>query len=242
LFAPKSLTGRLQLTFAHIFSRPLRIGRGISLAMRTPSRTEVVSRREHDKLQNHLANINEQLRQEHEKIRKLSGLRSRLGLKGVYLVIADIITSSTEEFIINRGRNDGLTEGQFVISDNGIIGIISEVSDYRAKVKLITDPTCKIPVKIEKLNIERLMQGTGNNTSRILQVQVKHNVQKNQVIYACKKPGFLDVPMIVGRVAECKRDKENPTLWDITVEPATNLEQLRDVAVIVTNPPAELRK
>jgi hypothetical protein len=41
--------------------------------------------------------------------------------------------------------------------------------------------------------------------------------------------------MIIGKVAECKRDDENPSLWDITVEPACDIERLNDVAVIVMN-------
>lgn len=207
--------------------------------MRTPTGNDVVSRREHDKLQHHLANVTEQLRQQQRKIQKLSGLRTRFGLEGACLVTADVITAPTDlanEIIINRGRNDGLAVGQFVISDNGIIGTISDVSAYKARVKLITDPACKIPVKIAELNVERLMQGNGNNTAKILQLQKEHKVKKGQAVYACKKPGLLDTPMIIGSVAECTRDDENPTLWDITVEPVCDLERLTDAAVIVMNP------
>ncbi len=92
LFAPQNLTNKFQLAFARIFRWPLSIGRSISLVAHTQQPlTDVVSRREYNKLQNHLANLTEQLYQEHQKVENLSGLRDRLPLKGAKIVLADVI-------------------------------------------------------------------------------------------------------------------------------------------------------
>jgi len=243
LFAPQNLTNKFQLAFARIFRWPLSIGRSISLSANTQSArgglTDVVSRREYNKLQNHLANLTEQLYQEHQKVENLSGLRDRLPLKGAKLVLADVIGAFTDglrsEFIINRGENDGLAQGQFVLGDNSIIGTISYVSSRTALVKLVTDSTSKIAVKIAELN--RVMQGSGSNSAKVRLLSIKHKVKIGDVVYARKKPGFLDVPMIIGTVAQCKRDDENPSLWDITVKPACDIEKLNRVSVIIMNPP-----
>jgi len=242
LFAPQNLTNKFQLAFARIFRWPLSIGRNISLSAHTQSArgglTDVVSRREYNKLQNHLANLTEQLYQKHQKVENLSGLRDRLPLKGAKLVLADVIREFIDglrsEFIINRGENDGLAQGQFVLGDNSIIGTISYVSSRTALVKLVTDSTSKIAVKIAELN--RVMQGTGSNSAKVQLLSIKHKVKIGDVVYASKKPGFLDAPMIIGTVAQCKRDDENPSLWDITVKPASDIERLNSVAVIIMNP------
>ena len=239
IFAPQNLTNKFQLAFAHIFRWPLSIGRNISLSARTqPPITDAVSRREYNKLQNHLANLTEQLYQEHQKVEKLSGLRNRLPLKGAKLVLADVIREFIDglhsKFIINRGENDGLANGQLVFGDNSIIGTISYVSSRTAQVKLVTDSTSKIAVKIAGLN--RVMQGSGSDSAKVLMVSIKHKVKIGDVVYAGKKPGVLDAPMIIGKVAECKRDDENPSLWDITVKPACDIEKLNSVAVIIMNP------
>jgi rod shape-determining protein MreC len=242
LLTPQKLTNKFQFAFARIFSWPLNIGRNISLSarMQQPS-TDVVSRREYNKLQNHLTNVMEELLQKQRKIEKLSGLYDRLyALKGAKLMVADVITASINslhsELIINRGETDGLVEGQFVLGDNSIIGTISDVSSRTARVKLITNPTSKIAVKVGKLEVDRLMQGNGNNSAKVQLLSIKHKVKTGDTVYALKKPGFLDAPMIIGTVAECKRDDENPSLWDITVKPACDIERLNDVAVIVMNP------
>ena len=239
LLAPQALTNNFQLTIARIFRRPLSIGRNISLSARTRQPfTDYISRRQYNRLQNHLANVIEQWNQEHEKVEKLSQLRDRLAWEGANVVLADVITISIDslhsEFIIDRGEEDGLAKDQFVLGDNSIIGTISGVSSHTAKVRLITDPGSKIAVRIAGLNVSRIMQGDGGNLAKIKLLQISHKVKPGDEVYAEKRPGLLDNPMIVATVAECKIDDENPSLWDITVKPACQIDSLSDVAVIVT--------
>jgi cell shape-determining protein MreC len=256
-FAPENWTNKFQLAFAYVFRRPLSIGRDFSLSPLTqlPS-SDVVSRNRYSKLQNHLANMMEWLNQERQKVEKLSGLRDRSVWEGVNLVLADVITASVggshSRLIINRGVNDGLAKGQFVVGDFSIIGTISDVDSRTAQVKSITDPTSKIAVNIAKdfpspthrkrrsrSNVQEtpmIMQGNGNNSAKVKLLPTKHKIEMGNVVYAQKKPGFLDAPMIVGKVARCRRDGENPLLWDITVKPACDIEKLNEVTIIIMNP------
>jgi len=241
LFAPEKLTNKFQFSFARIFHWPLGIGRNISLsASAQQSPANVVSRREYNKLQNYLVNITEELAQERQKVQKLSGLHNRRPMEGAKLVFADVITApvgvSKSELIINRGRDDGLAEGQFVLGDHSIIGTISDVDWRTARVRLITDPESKLAVKIGQLDAGLVMQGNGSNSAKARLLPIKHTVKLGDTVCALKKPGFLDTPMIAGIVAQFKSDDENPLVWDITVKPACEIEALIDVAVIIMNP------
>jgi rod shape-determining protein MreC len=191
-------------------------------------------------LQNHLANITEELLQKHRKVEELSGLRDRLyALQGAKLMLADVSIGSIDgdnKLIINRGESDGLAVGQFVLGDNSIIGTISEVSVRTAKVKLITDPTSSIAARIMGLDIETVIQGDGKDSVKVQLVSIKHKVKVGDDVYACKKPGFLDTPIKIGTVVDHERDDENPLLWDITVKPACDMKKLTDVAVVIMNP------
>ena len=245
-FAPTKLTNKLQFAFVRIFNRPLSLGRNISLstsrlmASEKSSPTDIVSHERYKKLHNHLANVTEWLKQERQKVEKLSGLRNRPVWKGVNFVLADVISASVNvlrsEFVINRGQEDGLAQGQFVLANESIIGTISKVDTRTAQVRLINDPLSKIAVKIEKLNMDRIMQGSGKNSAKVQLVSTKYKIKAGDVVYAQKKPGFLGTPVIVGTVAQCKVNDENPLLWDIAVQPACDLESLTEVAVIVMNP------
>ncbi len=250
LLTPQKLTNKFQFAFLRIFHRPLSVGRNVSLstsrltASRQQPTTEFVSRSKYNKLQNHLANVTEWLAQERQKVEKLSGMRDRPVWKGVNFVLADVITASDRTqnwLIINRGKNDGLAKGQFVLGSYSIIGTISDVDSRMARVKLVTDPTSKIAVKIAQLNAGTVMQGIGGNSATIQLLSIKHKIKIGDVVYARKKPWFLDTAMVVGTVARCRMADENPLLWDITVKPACNIEALNNVAVIVMNPDEQLR-
>ena len=134
---------------------------------------------------------------------------------------------------INCRKTDGLAKDQFVLGDECIIGTISDVFPQisKAKVLLISDPVSKIAVKIADL--KGIMKGSGNNWAKI--EMLKNEIKVGENVFALKKPGFLDAPMIVGKVSECNRNQKNPSLWDITVVPACDIEQLEDVAIIIMN-------
>ncbi len=240
-FTPRDLTNKLQFAFVSIFGLPLRLGRNVSLSARSePLVAEVVSLGIYNRLQNHLANVTEQLYQEHQVVEVLSGLRNRFALEGANLVCADVITTSVgtrhSELIINRGENDGLAKGQFVLSDNSIVGTISDISSRTAQVRLFTDPESKIAVKIGAVKTERLIHGRGNDSAKVKLLSRKYKIRVGDKVLARKKPGFLDAPIILGVVAKCRTDDENPTLWDVTVRPVCDIEQLKTVSVIIMNP------
>ena len=244
LFAPQNLTSKFHLAFAHIFRRPLIMSRYFALSIqKRQSSANVVSRSRYNQLRNRLSNIMLWLHQEHQKVEELSGLRDRTVLEGAHFVLADVITASVSgphnELIVNRGKNDGLTEGQFVLGDYSVIGTVADVDSYTARIKLVTDCTSKIAIEIAELNTGALMQGNGSDSAKVKLLSRKHKIKIGDVVYAQKKPGFLDVPVIAGTVARCKTDDENPLLWDITVKPACELRTLKSVAVVITNPQTE---
>ena len=67
-------------------------------------------------------------------------------------------------------------------------------------------------------------------------IDIKNKLKVGYEVKALKKPGLLDAPMIVGKVARCERDRQNPSIWDITVEPCCDIQRLKIVAVIIMNP------
>jgi rod shape-determining protein MreC len=236
---PQNLTSSFQLAFARVFRVPLSFSRAVLLSSRVNNSPDYMNQRQQSRYRNHIANLQEKLRQEQQKVHLLSGLRKAVPIKDAEYVIADIIRAqldgSTRQLTINCGQDDGLKVGQFVLGDNSIIGTVTDVSSRIAQVKLITDPSSNIEIKTASLNIFALMQGDGNGFARICTVPVKYNLKVGKTIYARKKPGFLDAPVIVGHVLERKRADANPLLWEITVKPACDMENLDTVVVIMMN-------
>lgn len=234
LFTPQNLTNKFQFAFAHVFSRPLTIGRNITLSTRIEQPAgDAVSRREYNRLQNHLANVTAQRDQAYHKIEKLSGFAQKLPLEETRFALAYVLKGSNTSVTINCGADYHLAKGQFVLGDNSIIGTISQVGTHTAKVKLITDPTSRIAVNVA--NQDGILQGTGETSAKIPFIARKHKIKVGDPVFTAKKPGFSTVPWIIGKVGKCTTDDDNPLLWDITVEPVCEIATITDVAVIVMN-------
>lgn len=242
LFTPASVTGKLQLAYARMFSGPLRTGRGVTLASRTTSSADKIDGdsyaelvQKHQIAQNKVADLRAQLDLAETRINDLAKLRTIPDWKRMKLPPASILSDPGQgqnELLINRGRKDGLAIGQFVLGDISVIGTISNVLDHTAKVKLITNSASKIPVRIARIEAQGIMIGSGPNTASIRQVPSREKARKGDRVYALKTPGFPEVPIVTGVVVDCKPD-EDPHLWNVTVEPVCDIANLKSVHVIV---------
>lgn len=241
--APQNLTNKLQLAFSHIFRYPLSLGTNISLPSVQKLPPGNISRSD-TRYRNYISNLRKQLLLVQQKLEQLSGIRNRLPLEGAIVIPADIITATYESsqcrLVINRGKEDGIKKGQFVLSENSIIGTIDRIDKRQAGVLLFTDPRSKIQVQIENFDIYRVMQGVGANKAKISLISTDYNIEKGQNVFVRKKPGLLETPIIIGKVDAVENDKQKPWLWDITVKPACNLQNLKGVAVLIMNPDANL--
>jgi cell shape-determining protein MreC len=241
LFAPQNLTSKFQLAFVHVFRWPLSLGGDLALTAKTQQALSGTFSRGETRYSNYIANLEKTLEQQRKKFEKLSGLYNTYVWEGTDFALADVITKtfdkSGSELTIACRKPAGLVKGQFVLGDECVIGTISDVFPQisKATVQLVTDPKSKIPVKVGQF--KGIMKGSGNNSVKIEMVKMaKNEVKIGEDVFALKKPGFLDAPVIVGKVTECNRNQRDPLVWDITVVPACNIEQLEDVAVIIMNP------
>jgi cell shape-determining protein MreC len=239
LFAPQEFTGKFQLAFVHVFRWPLSIGGNLALTARTQQPVADASERVESQYRNYVANLEQTLNQHRRKFEKLYGLYNTYVWQGVNFALADVVTATTDgsrnELTIDCRKPEGLAKGQFVLGDESVIGTIADVFPQigKADVKLITDSTSQIAVKVA--DMRGIMTGTGNNSARI--EQLKREVKVGENVFALGRQGLLDAPIIVGKVSKCERNTRNAaSLWDVTVEPACDIKKLEDVAVIIMNP------
>ena len=238
LFTPQSLTGKLQLAFVNVFRWPLSLGGNVALTARTQQPYADSLGSDEVQLRNNIAILQKTLEQQRKKFQDLSGLYNTYVWEGVDFASAGVITRTLDgphnELTIEYRKKKGLVEGQYVLGDKSIIGTISEVLPQMriARVKLITDSMSRIPVLIA--GVPTIMKGCDGHFAKIEDLKQKVDVGKE--VFALRKVGFLDAPIIAGRVSRCERDDKEAVVWDVTVVPACDIERLDDVAVIIMNP------
>jgi rod shape-determining protein MreC len=246
MFAPVSLTSKLQLAYTYVFSWPLQAGHSLSVASATLSPLREINgstdtegaTTEHRRLVNHIANLEAQLKEAHREIEQLGRVSAVPQWERMRFQQADITLPGQNQdvLLINRGKQDGVAVGQYVMGDMSIIGVVSAVSPKTAKVKLITDPTSQIAVTLGEPEIDRFMKGEVGNVAKVPLVSALQPVPKGTKVYAKKMPGLLDVPVIAGQVKQCRIDPEDSSVLDITVEPVCDIAGLTGVMVILSSP------
>ncbi len=231
LLIPQSLTGKAQLMFAHIFRWPLGTVRNLNLSAQVEYNSSAESR-DISMFRNEIENLKQQLEMTQKQNDSLRGFLNSTPLPNTKLVPANITKSSAGELIINCGKKQGLAVNQFVMGDCSIIGILSEVSAYSAKVTLITSPSCRMAVKIG--DYSTILQGNRSNQAKILSFLKKYKVNTGAPVFCQPKAALLANPVIVGYIKDCKT-AQSPFLWDITIQPACDIASLAAVDVLVPN-------
>ena len=243
LLLPTSVTRKGPLFFQQTFQPLLAMGRQAQLAATATPAGDDIARTEYDKLWKDYQNLHARLMKLHADYETLSRLRSGLPQPFSELVLAEVTASSnslSHEIVINRGTDAGVREGRYVLSagQNSVVGIVHQTRKQLAKAMLLTDPRQKIPVQIgpddgDNDTIGGLMVGNGKNACRIANIKRERTVAVGDPVFARAYPGLLNVPVILGTVAEVRPDDKHPLLWEITVRPVEDLARLTEVAVIV---------
>ena len=246
-FLPKSLTSKVSLFFHDTFQPVLQIGRQDPMESQRlrPNSGDAVSHEEYAQLWKSYNNLHAQLLMLHEEYELLANIRSGLPqLSAEGLVIAKItgtFNNYSRELMISKGSEALIRPGQFVLSEykDAVVGVISEVSETAAKVRLITDTMQTLEIHIHRngtdKDIRAMMVGNGTDTCSISMIDRQQDIREGDVVCAAAVPDKLNIPLVVGEITHVRPDDQHPLLWKITVRPAEEMNRLNNVAIIVAD-------
>lgn len=124
--------------------------------------------------------VNQLKNQEEENIRlrNLLNLKKELGYKAT---AAEVIGRSPDnwhkQIIINKGTNNGVSKGDAVLSEKGIVGQIVEVNESTSSVQLISDPSYKIGCKVAGKDLIGILSGKTNSTGLLHFIPVGSDIK-----------------------------------------------------------------
>lgn len=259
LFVPASITSKLSLAFREVFEPVLRIGREVQRdAVRMqPGTDESVALAEYTHLWKNYNNLHAQLLALHAENERLSNLRTGLPSSFAGFVPARIVGTVgnySHEVIINKGSKANVRPGQFVLSELSesledvieglpiscsLIGVVQEVTEKAARIRLITDAKQSIEVRIGRQGTDKdigaMMFGDDGAGCKIPMLDKEQDIRIGDTVYAAEVPGKLDVPLVIGEVVDVHADDRHPLLWDVSVVPAETMGRLDKVTVIVAD-------
>jgi rod shape-determining protein MreC len=185
---------------------------------------------------------NQQLEGQAAEAARLSRL---LGLRqenlNVPMVVAEVIgasaDSSSHTIFINRGDREGLRRNMAVITPDGVVGKISELSPHVAQVLLITDTESGLGALLADTRADGVVNGTGEPLLRMDHVRADEKVSTGERIVTSGEDRIFPKDLPVGTVASTKAGFPFQT---VQVEPAAHLDRLEEVFVLLTQQPLNL--
>lgn len=118
------------------------------------------------------------LEHENAQLKELLQSASRVSgkVKAAQLLAVDL-DPTIQQVIVDKGRHDGVYQGQPVLDANGVMGQIVDVGPLTSKILLLTDSRFAIPVKDQRNGFRAIAVGTG----AAQQLALLHISDKNQV-------------------------------------------------------------
>lgn len=145
--------------------------------------------------------------EENAALRQVLNLRSEGARAAIMASVLGYLNEGREELLlIDRGANDGIAEGDVVVSlDQVFAGLISDVSPRTAHVLLITSPSRSTDVSISGRGIRAVARGVNNRELAIDLVPQQSEVRSGDLIVASPRATGLSKPLLVGEVREVKQ-------------------------------------
>ena len=104
------------------------------------------------------------LKKDNIRLRKILSLqKSSINDTISAAVISRKTGSWWRQIILNKGSKDGVKVGSTVIGPGGLLGIVNNTSIFTSSVTLLTSPESKVGVWIDRIQINGLMVGLGDN-------------------------------------------------------------------------------
>ena len=177
-----------------------------------------------------LGTANQLLRQQHLedenlRLRALLDMRARLPVDGR---VVEILYAARDPFsrrvIIDKGSQHGISPGQAVVDEIGIVGQVVRVFPLTAEVLLLTDKEQAIPVAVQRNGLRAVLAGAGAGTMELRFLAANAEVQVGDVLVTSGLDGVYLPGLPVARVANIDRDSSF-SFARITCTPLAGVER-----------------
>jgi len=109
------------------------------------------------------------LKKDNKRLREILSLQeSSNGDKLSAAVISRKTGGWWRQIILNKGSKDGVEVGSTVIGPGGLLGRVSDTSIFTSSVTLLTSPESKLGVWVDRIQINGLLVGLGDNYPKLI--------------------------------------------------------------------------
>lgn len=152
--------------------------------------------------------------------------------------VAEVVARSTDptRFVVtlNKGSVDGIEKNKAVMTDEGVlVGIIQDVQESTATVRLIADPQSKIAGRlVNETKTEGVISGGHGIVVRMELIPRTEKIENGVLLLSSGLDGTVPEGLLIGKVIASEEDA-NTLFQRAIIEPVIDLTRITQVAVIL---------
>ena len=177
-----------------------------------------------------------------EQAAKLDAVRGTLPYETIQAdVVARDPSNVLSTLVLGIGADAGVQVGHIVVSDQGLVGRISEVGPNYSKVVPITDPSSRISVLVEGSRATGILQGQFGDALVMDWILQTEHVSVGDVVVtaglglADQLHSLYPKGLVVGRIVQLQ-NAQAAAYQRAIIAPAVDLRQLETVLVVKLTP------
>ena len=173
---------------------------------------------------------------------KLSNLAKTLSYQTVAAtVIARDPSNILSTIVLGVGTDDGVRVGHIVLSEQGLVGRVSQVGTNYAKVLLITDPSSTLSALVEGSRATGIVRGQYGDALIMDWILQTENVKVGDAVVSAglglgdELRSLYPKGLVIGKVLQLQ-NAEAAAYQRAIIAPAVDLRKLENVLVVRTTP------
>lgn len=200
---------------------------------------------ENQELRAQIGALNSQLVDYEDTKEELEELRKFLGIKEehpdfVHSAPCHLISYVTNDpygaFVIDRGREDGISVNDPVMTGEGLVGVITEVADSYATVRTVLSPDLSIGAVCNRTKDTGIVEGNlhyaADGKTKMIYMDKAMTMQQGDLVITAGSSGLFPRGCVIGNVVETGMEESGLSAYAV-IQPAVNLERITSVVVLL---------
>ena len=152
-------------------------------------------------------------------------------------IMADVVNNSVTHLsnyiTINKGRKEGVEPDMGVVSERGVVGIVSTVSDHFSVVIPLLNPKFRLSCKVLGSSYFGTLGWNGRDArfANLDELPCHVEFEKGDTIVTSGYSAVFPAGIVVGNVVDYEKQHDD-NFYSLKVELATNFQALNNVRII----------
>jgi rod shape-determining protein MreC len=165
------------------------------------------------------------------------------GVRNQQTVAADVVgidqSSLLRTITLNRGARDGITQGMPVVTGQGLVGRIMDVTANASRVLLITDQSSSVSARLQNTRVEGSVIGQPAIGLRMIYIPLSASVQEGDLAVTSGLGGNFPADIVIGQVISV-REQQSELYKEAEIRSLINFDTLEFVLVVTSFQPVDV--